>query len=269
MPILKPTGLLQVPGLLGGRVTTIVFDQGYSVWTCPAGVTNLLTVYGIGAEGGGLPDFGSGDYWSVTDEVPDLRYGIFYTRVRDSTQSTESTTGELWSTLQAEVDAVVDAINAGGTGERDWTGGGGVENERRIRYVRPNNMVSDTPIISDGNTRNPLRIRGTASRAVTQFGEHKQSIMEAGGEILYSDVEPVPGRGLGWYVRVDCVREGRAAPDTTGFGFTFLGGQLSGSYPNTIILPPVPGSHANVAVTPGQDYAVMNRGTLIISYITP
>ena len=279
MPILKPTGLLQVPGLLGGRVTTIVFDQGYSVWTCPAGVTNLLTVYGVGAEGTGPPhDLGCGDYWSVTGEITGTindhiqHYGIHTVAIKGTPDEPYLRDPDAaWSQLQGHVDVTVDAVNAGGSGERDWTGGG----SRVLYHIDPNDIATSHPQIQYVNLRNPLRIRGTATRAINAYSEHLQPIMEAGSQILYSDVISVVApnhynwAAPGWHVLVECVKPGAAAPDTTGFGFTFLGGQLSGSYPNSIILPPVPGSHANVAVTPGQDYAVMNRGTLIISYITP
>lgn len=254
MPILKPTGLLQVPGLFGGRVTTVVFDQGYSGWLCPAGVTNLLSVYGVGGEG-------TSDYWDRTEHETHengSKYNILTTFVKRGV--TESTTGENWSALYPEIETILDAVNAGGTGERDWMGGGTILR----RYVDADDNVDTSPTSLNSRTRNPLRIGGGggfASITSTQGQAHT-----GGGPILYSDLINIEG---GFFIDLWCVFEGHIGHSTTGFGFTFPGGQLSGSYPDSIALDPVPASYTNVAVTPGQAYSVNNQGTLIISYITP
>ena len=253
MPILKSTGLLQIPGLLGGRVTTVVFDQGYSVWTCPAGVTNLLSVYGIGGEG-------LGDYWHENVFTNNHPYNICTSAVVKG--ATESTTGEVWQTIIDEVTPFVDAVNAGaypGYEERDWTGGG----ERYERHIDQDNHVDISPTSPADAvpTKNPLRIRGRAEYSIDTLGPIQSTEQILNDHIL--------GIDAGVFVKIECVIDGRAGQPTTCFGFTFPGGQLSGSYPNTIALDPVPASHANVAVTPGQDYYIGNAGTLIISYITP
>lgn len=63
---------------------------------------------------------------------------------------------------------------------------------------------------------------------------------------------------------------GGAGANTTGFGFTFPGGGVSGDYPNQVGEGATPASYTNVAVTPGASYSlsIPDNGYITIQYLS-
>ena len=68
----------------------------------------------------------------------------------------------------------------------------------------------------------------------------------------------------------DIIYPGGAGANTTGFGYTFTGGGVSGSYPDQVGIAASPASYSNVAVTPGASYSlsIPASGYITIQYLS-
>lgn len=73
-----------------------------------------------------------------------------------------------------------------------------------------------------------------------------------------------------YYSSGDIIYPGYGGASTTGFGFTFSGGGISGTYPDQVGEGATPASYTNVAVTPGASYSlsIPDGGYITIQYLS-
>ena len=205
-----------------------------TTWVAPVGVTSLLAVIGKGQDGG-----------SDGPAAIDMDF--------NSVSSTVSGSGRAslpipWSSIAQSASNTVSRFNIVdyspnyimlnreftffSNGTFDW-----VDNNQTFPYYV---VVGSWSLQSYGGAPNPPS--GNAS-----YG--------ANGTYYASGLYIAPG-GPG--------------ANTTGFGFTFPGGGVSGSYPNQTGDPASPASYTNVTVTPGASYglSIPDNGYITIQYLS-
>lgn len=204
-----------------------------TTWTAPATVTNLLAVIGKGQDG----------------------YGTYQTNTTLSFATiTNSGSGSGSNSLPIPWSAVANTTNI---------------------TVSRFNTTSYNPTFT------------AVDRAFTFYSNNTFSWVDGGGVFPYyvvtgtwslqsSSGAPNPPSGNatygatgGYYASGDYLAPGGSGANTTGFGFTFPGGGVSGSYPNETGNAATPASYNNVAVTPGASYSlsIPDNGYITIQYL--
>lgn len=205
-------------------------------WVCPAGVTSLIYVQGKGQD--------------ATSDTPQglLRtYTVF--GVGSGTGANPPFAD--WSTLYGDATSnysqlVVGAIS-GPTSL--YTSNVSVYPGNTWNYTASGALNLDGFYISQ---LSPISSSGSAATS--------GSITFAGGTFEY-------GR---WSFGFTRILYGSAGADTTGFGYTFAGGGLTGSYPDQVGSPAVAATYTGVSVTPGTTYnfVVPSGGYVEFAYYT-
>lgn len=146
-----------------------------------------------------------------------------------------------WSTIKAAADNLAAFLNSGGTGDRTKT-----FDDHQVWYVGANDSWETYPGSS------AIRINGTAT-------VETMSSPPATGNVTKTQIEAIggyPGASVGYYVSYQ-MWDTTNGGSSTGLGKTFPGG-VGGAASIT--------TFNNVAVTPGNSYPMVNRGSLTIKY---
>lgn len=222
-------------GLLESGTTTRkqVFTSSGS-WTCPAGVTSLIYVKGKGQDG--------------TSDYPvdrNYRYNLF----KAGTGTGANPAFADWSQIYDPMLADYNSLTTGAIQ------GGGAATKTTNLTVYPNSSWTYTesaPVSWSGFYIN--------SKSIGSDGGPQTS-----GTIVYAAVFT-----SFWVIQMQYVAFGSAGSDTTGFGYTFSGGALSGSYPNQSGAAATPVTYNSVSVTPGTTYnfVVPSGGYVEFAYYT-
>lgn len=210
------------------NLVSVTFPAGTSTWTAPAGVSQLISAVGKGADG-------AAGYWS-SGYLEVLQLCFQGSGVNLATLD--------WSNLYSIAQAQITSLNSGGSGTRAAPSG------IQQRYYEINS--------SDFNTGNGANfsgwfngklIRGTASLAT-------RGSPPTSGQVLYSQVSSYTGWEIGgsleYYV------DATTGSSTTAFSLSFPGGFGA---------PATDTTYSSVSVTPGATYTVVNNGALTITYL--
>ena len=198
MPLLSTKGGASATGfgMFGESVTFNVTTVSYTsstTWTAPAGVSNILTLVGVGSDG-------TSDSWQGNP--------VSYSQVIKMTQGFDRNfVAPTWDTLYNNYTSDLAIVTAGGTGIRTI-------NTHSISYY-------SYPDGSWGGFSSPLTyiIRGTAT---TQTAGYTQT----SGTIVHNTLND---NWNGFYVKAEMLYSGGPGSATTAFGYTFPGGGYGGS----------------------------------------
>lgn len=237
MPTIATRGGASARGFGFSGIKTNVTSQTFTsstTWVAPAGVTSLLALIGKGQDG-------------ASD-------GIAYTQLDNSSISNYSsgsgpyTLPIPWSSVANTTQNTVDRFNTS-----DY-------NPTYVFYNRGFSFYSNgTFTWSDNNQTFGLYVvTGTWSLVASGNAPNPPS-----GNASY-------GSSGGYVAEGQYIAPGGAGANTTGFGYTFTGGGVSGSYPNQVGSPASPASYTNVPVTPGASYAlsIPGNGYITIQYLS-
>ena len=238
MPTIATRGGASARGFGFSGIKTNVTSQTFTsstTWVAPVGVTSLLVVIGKGQDGASS---GQGQFVCAFTGVSN----------ESGTQTGPYSLPIAVSAVYSNVQACVDEFNIGG-----YRSAAAVV-DRQFRFFQTQTYTfSDTypfgtgtfPYITIANT---WRINGSPSSGTAQY------------------VFPT----FGYNAEGDIIYPGSAGANTTGFGYTFTGGTVSGSYPNQTGSPASPAAYTNVAVTPGASYSlsIPDNGYITIQYLS-
>jgi len=200
-------------------------------WTCPVGVTSLVYVRGKGQNG--ISDYAStflGNYGTFPDTGP-------------FANAPYADWGSIYAENQADYNSIPSSGFAGSAGLRQmyW-------------YV----ASDDTWELAVFDSKD------LTGYYITSKNNPSQGSPPTSGNVLYS-------QGLRyWYPRANFIEYGSVGANTTGFGYTFNGGSLSGSYPNQTGNAAATTTYTSVSVTPGATYnfVVPSGGSVEFAYYT-
>lgn len=238
MPTIATRGGASARGFGFSGIKTNVTSQTFTsstTWVAPAGVTSLLAVIGKGQDG-----------------VSDYQGGIAVANVSVSNDSGTGGTNSLPITAAAAyntANACANTYNVGGYQSAFFS-------RDRAFIFYSNQTFSWVDTYPYGNTGDfPYYLVG---------GTWSLSGSPLSGSFSY------PTSGFSYAAVGDIIYPGGAGANTTGFGYTFTGGGISGSYPNQVGSPASPASYTNVAVTPGASYAlsISGDGYITIQYLS-
>lgn len=237
MPTIATRGGASARGFGFSGIKTNVTSQTFTsstTWVAPVGVTSLLAVIGKGQDGGG--DYQAGiemDFNSVS--------------------STASGSGPAslpipWSAIAQSARLTVERFNI-----IDYSPNWQMLNRQFTFYS--NGTLS---WVDDNQTFPYYAVVGT------------WSLQSYGGAPNPPSGNANYGASGTYYASGVYIAPGGAGANTTGFGFTFPGGGISGSYPNQVGIAASPASYTNVAVTPGASYSlsIPDNGYITIQYLS-
>lgn len=208
-------------GLLGSneRTRKQVFTSSGS-WTCPAGVTSLIYLKGKGQDA-------TSDYPQTIPRT--------YTAFGVGTGTGANPPFADWSTLYGDATSNYAQVTVGAISGPTaiYTSNISVYPGNTWSYTSSGTVDLDGYYIS---YLSPLSPSGSAATS--------GSITFSGGTFEY-------GR---WSFSFTRILYGSAGADTTGFGYTFSGGSLTGSYPDQVGNAAVVTTYNSVSVTPGNTY---------------
>jgi len=205
-----------------------------TTWVAPAGVTNLTAVIGKGQDGA---SDGAANYALSFATINNSASGsganslpITWSAVANTTQTTVNRFNTL--SYNPTFTAVDRDFTFYANNTFTWVDGGGIF----PYYVVPGTWI----LVPLGGAPNP-----------------------PSGNATY-------GSTGGYYAGGLYIAPGGPGANTTGFGFTFPGGGVSGSYPNQVGEGATPASYSNVAVTPGASYglSIPDNGYITIQYLS-
>lgn len=237
MPTIATRGGASARGFGFSGIKTNVTSQTFTsstTWVAPVGVTSLLAVIGKGQDG-----------------VSDYQGGISVANVSVSNISGSGGTNALPITASA-------AYNTANICASTYNVGGyqlvvrAVDREFQF-YSNNTFSFSDSYPYGNSGTFPYYLVGGTWSLS----GSPLSGSLSYPGSFSYAAVG-------------DVIYPGGAGANTTGFGYTFTGGGVSGSYPNQVGSPASPASYTNVPVTPGASYAlsIPGDGYITIQYLS-
>lgn len=205
-------------------------------WVCPAGITNLIYARGKGQD--------------ATSDTPST-YPRSYTAFGVGVGTGANPAPADWSTLYGDATANYSQISVGTISGPTalYSSNVSVYPGGSWNYGASGNLDLDGYYIS---YLSPLSASGSAATSGT--------INYSGGTFEY-------GR---WSFAVTRINYGSAGENTTGFGYTFSGGSLVGTYPDQVGNPATVTTYTNVSVTPGTTYnfVVPSGGYVEFAYYT-
>jgi hypothetical protein len=246
MPTIATRGGASARGFGFSGIKTNVTSQTFTsstTWVAPVGVTSLIAVIGKGQDGGGT-------------YVSNLE--VCFSSVSNS---------------------------ASGSGANSLpVSGNGLANDAKI-FVNFSTALDGTffYVSQSGATfatdRNfTFYANNTFSFTSSQpygFGSFPYIVVPGTWAVANTGAYPLNnnygyGSSPSYYAQGLAYFPGGGGANTTGFGFTFPGGGVSGDYPNQVGQEATPASYTNVAVTPGASYSlsIPASGYITIQYLS-
>jgi hypothetical protein len=222
----------------GLRLITVTFPAGTSSWTAPAGVANISTAVGKGANG-------TADFWDSStgyNYLASVFVGYPFDPGHPTTSST-TTVGDVYNEVTSLYNSRVAAISA---------------------TAPPGTYLSSNPFL-EYFTNYPTT--GQLEKNTNDYGAgyyYKSSpSVNYGGftsgsatKLIDLTSSPASAYSTGIFVLIP----GTTGASTTAFSRTFPGGN-----PSTPTAPTT--TFTNVAVTPGVTYTIVNNQSLTITYL--
>lgn len=205
-----------------------------TTWVAPATVTNLLAVIGKGQDGSGTFEAG------IT---------LDFTTVESTVSGSGANSLPIsWSGVANTTNITISRFNASNYNPL-------YQIQNRAFTFYSNNTFS---WVNSPETFPYYVVTGTWS--LQSYGSAPNP---PSGNATY-------GANGGYYAYGQYLAPGGAGAATTGFGFTFPGGGVSGTYPSQVGEGATPLSYTDVAVTPGASYSlsIPDGGYITIQYLS-